>query len=82
VQFQKAEEASRLAGLELDRAYWLLSAATVEFDLGNMQAAETHMTGALKLAEQLRDSPPSANVTKISPCSHFRTASLPGLMNG
>lgn len=55
-QFQKAEDASRLAGLELDRAYWLLSAATVEFDLGKMQAAEAHMTAALKLAEQLHDS--------------------------
>jgi len=73
-QFEKAEEAARLAGLELDRAYWLLSVGTVEFDLGNMQAAETHMTDALKLAEQLHDS------STLSECNE--NLALLALQNG
>ncbi|GAC1630039.1 MAG: hypothetical protein NVS9B14_00140 [Candidatus Acidiferrum sp.] len=55
-QFHNAEEASRLAGLELDRAYWRLSAGTVQFDLGSFRDAEADMTAALELLRQLHDS--------------------------
>jgi len=34
LNLRRRNRLSRLAGLELDRAYWLLSAGTVEFDLG------------------------------------------------
>ena len=74
VQFQEAEKAARSAGLELDRAYWLLSAATVEFDLGLVQAAETHMSDALRLAERLHDS------STITEC--IENLALVALQNG
>jgi len=55
-QFQLAEADAQKAGLAADRAYWLLSAGTVEFDLGNFRSAEAKISQALDLADRLHDS--------------------------
>jgi len=55
-QFQLAEADAQRAGLAADRAYWLLSAGTVEFDLGNFRSAEAKISQALDLADHLHDS--------------------------
>ncbi len=73
-QFQRAEKASHLAGLDLDRAYWLLSAGTVDFDLGDLRSAESRMTDALHLADPLHDS------LTIGEC--YENLALVALQNG
>ena len=56
-QFHQAESDAAKAGLVSDRAYWLLSAGSVEFDLGNLNKAESDITQALALADALHDVP-------------------------
>lgn len=54
-QFRKAEHASQEANLLADRAYWLNSAAGVEYDQHDYAAAESDALQAVSLAKQLKD---------------------------
>ena len=73
-QFQLAEADAQKAGLAADRAYWLLSAGTVEFDLGNFRSSETKISQALDLADRLHDS------STVREC--FENLGLVAMQNG
>jgi len=54
-QFQRAEKDAGKAGLLADRAYWLNSAAGVDYDLHDYSSAESAAYVALGLARSLND---------------------------
>ena len=54
-QFRGAERASQEASLLTDQAYWLNSAAGVEYDQHNYAAASSDAQRAIVLTEQLKD---------------------------
>ena len=54
-QFHRAEQASQDAGLPVDQAYWLNSAAGVEYDQHNYPAAEADAQRAISFTKQLKD---------------------------